>query len=143
MVDIKSPEFKKAVLEICSEAGAVKHSRFDRLADGWILDKEQNIEFGPQASNKLNFKDAEEYCASVGGRLPTLRELQGLVDYEKHEPAINTAFFPGTKSDYYWSSTKTAWRDDCAWCVGFDFGIVDFSYLVGVYFVRPVRPCQG
>ena len=49
-------------------------------------------------------------------RLPTISELQSLVDYSRNSPA--TAF-PNTVQLYYWSYTAFALRIDGAWTVSF------------------------
>ncbi|QCF28125.1 DUF1566 domain-containing protein [Hydrocarboniclastica marina] len=38
-------------------------------------------------------------------RLPNIKELGSLVEYQCHSPAINLAAFPDTPSATYWSST--------------------------------------
>ncbi|WP_162048534.1 Lcl C-terminal domain-containing protein [Vibrio taketomensis] len=43
-------------------------------------------------------------CGHTDWRMPTLVELNSLVDFGRIEPAIDVAFFPNTKKDDYWSS---------------------------------------
>lgn len=78
----------------------------------------------------------------VGGhdwRAPTIRELLSLVDYERFDPAIDTAFFRSASS-WFWSSTPDASSPGgCAWVVHFGYGDADYSYQSGKGFVRPVR----
>jgi hypothetical protein len=68
---------------------------------------------------------AEASCAALGGgwRLPTAEELLSLVDRSRHSPAIDTDVFPDTQSDWYWTSTITAWSPGCAWIVSFGLGL--------------------
>ena len=56
--------------------------------------------------------------------LPTIDELQLLVDRERYDPAIDTAFFRDIQSDWYWSKTPAAWSSASAWDVGFYDGYV-------------------
>ena len=74
-------------------------------------------------------------------RLPEISELLTIVDYSKNSPAIDSALFPDTKNDWYWTNTAYAGSpSDCAWYVGFLDG---YSYCDGrdfsVGFVRAVR----
>jgi hypothetical protein len=148
LVDINSKQFESKIEQIFSrliegvEVEAPTSSRFIRLKDGWVRDLELGVEWGPSSIKSMNFQDAEKHCVNVGGRLPTIKELRAIVEYDRHEPAIDTAFFPDTKKDYYWSSTKTAWNSGAVWCVGFYFGYVYFDLeSLGLY-VRPVRASQ-
>lgn len=96
--------------------------------------------------DRLNFKDAEAYCKALttGGhtdwRLPTIQELLSLVDYTRHDPAIDVAQFPDTKSNWYWSSSPDASAPaDYAWFVYFVFGDAYCNYRDDTAFVRAVR----
>ena len=73
-------------------------------------------------------------------RLPTIRELLTLVDYERKDPAIDVALFPGTRSAWYW--TSTAWAGSpgsYAWYVNFNGGDADDAHRDDLGFVRAVR----
>ena len=59
--------------------------------------------------------------------LPTIDELQLLVDRSRHEPAIDTDFFQDIQNDWYWTSTPAAWSASSAWFVYFYFGGVYYS----------------
>jgi hypothetical protein len=92
--------------------------------------------------------DAKTYCASpavstaLGGsgwRLPTYKELLTIVDYSQSGPAIDPIAFPGTPSDWFWSSTPYASSSGSAWRVDFSDGSAR-HYGVGIsYRVRCVR----
>ena len=89
---------------------------------------------------------AEETAAKVDllgqsdWRLPTIQELLTLVDYERRAPAIDTAFFPDTKSDWYWSSSPVAGDSEYAWLVYFGRGGSGWVHRdYGEGFVRAVR----
>ncbi len=73
---------------------------------------------------------AHTYAASLrlGGfsdwRLPTIKELQYLVDFSIPwpGPAIDTIYFPNTASSWYWSSSTDANSTSYAWVVVFSYG---------------------
>ena len=75
----------------------------------------------------VSLKAAEEAVAALGEgwRLPTIQELFALVDHSRIRPAIDTEKFPDTKSDWYWSSTPTAWNSGARWVVLFGLGNVN------------------
>ena len=84
-----------------------------------------------------------ELVALDGWRLPTVEELFMLADRSLHSPAINTAFFPGCKRDWYWTSTPAAYSpSDYAWCVYFDLGNANWFDQDYNGFVRAVRAGQ-
>jgi len=97
---------------------------------------------------KMTHADAEKavkelcLCGFSDWRLPTIKELLTLVDYERHSPAIDTDFFPDTKSDWYWTASSSAFYSGYAWIVYFGSGgssTVDRSYDA---FVRAVRSAR-
>jgi hypothetical protein len=101
------------------------------------------------AGGTMNWKAAKDACAklTLGGhsdwRLPTVRELLTLVDYERHNPSIDTEAFR-CESNYYWTSTPAAFSPgDYAWVVGFDDGYALWGNQDFDYFVRAVRASQG
>jgi hypothetical protein len=76
-------------------------------------------------------------------RLPTVEELFLLADRTKHAPAIDTAFFPDCKPEWYWTSTPAACSPGgYAWFVGFGYGVADWIRQDGGSCVRAVRASQ-
>lgn len=137
---------KKVVVELekLGPAHAVQESgRFKKLADGWMLDKALNIEWGPSSKKRMNWEDTQKYTAEQGGRLPTVKELRSLADYDRHSPAIDTDFFGDTKTDdWYWTGTPVAGSSSNAWCVDFYGGSVYYGDKDVSNYVRPVRASQ-
>ena len=85
---------------------------FTDNGDGTVTDNTTGLMWQKQDDGvRRTWDQALEYCKglSLGGhsdwRLPTVKELQSIVDYAKHNPAIDTMFFPDTKASVYWSST--------------------------------------
>jgi Protein of unknown function (DUF1566) len=99
-------------------------------------------------STAYTWANAKTYCAGVGAslggtgwRLPTIKELQTIVDYSQTSPSIDTTAFPSTPADWFWSSSPLAGSSSNAWVVLFFDGSsvdnVDVSNVNNV--VRCVR----
>lgn len=118
-------------------------ARFKKLKDGWVRDKLCGIEWGPTSTRCMDWEDANKNAADQGGRLPTVKELCSLIDYDKHNPAIDTNFFKDTKTDdWYWTGTQLASCSDDAWVVYFGNGGVGYGHKDNNNYVRPVRASQ-
>jgi len=92
--------------------------------------------------------DALAYCNSLTlagktagqWRLPSVNELNSIVDESVVNPSINATFFPATiVSNYYWTSTtKNAALGTSAWAITFTNGYVAANAKTGLFFVRCV-----
>ena len=83
-------------------------------------------------ASQTEWANAGNYCSSLTlatktWRLPTLKELRGIVDYGKANPTIDITVFPGTQSSVYWSSSTFAQETNNASYVHFYFGSVSYS----------------
>ena len=58
----------------------------------------------------------------TGWRLPNLKELGALADKGRNDPAIDTTAFPGTPSEWFWTSTPLEGSPGYAWGVDFYSG---------------------
>ena len=98
--------------------------------------------------------DASGFAAAVNGtklcghadwRVPTILELQGIVDYSKDYtvpgdgPSIDSAWFINTIAYNYWSSSAFAGDASLAWNVDFKCGVVGYCSRSALYAVRLVR----
>ena len=76
----------------------------------------------------LDFAGAARHCAELvlagagGWRVPTLTELETLVDDSRVSPAIHVPTFPDSTSEPFWTSTPFAASASRAWYVRFDGG---------------------
>ncbi len=122
-----------------------------RVDDDTVLDRTTGLMWSREnvPGGSMNWKAAQEACKKLqlGGhsdwRLPTIRELLTLVDYERHNPAIDTDTFK-CESAYYWTSTPVASSPGaCAWLVGFDGGYAGWDGQDGDGHVRAVRASQS
>lgn len=131
--------------------------RFVDNGDGTITDKATGLMWvkepgalgGPFGSagnpstmiwnNAVELSRDIDYAGHTDWRLPNIKELQSIVDYEEAAPTIDEVFFPNTQSDQYWSSTTFAAFTDAAWYLGFADGDVFYSAKTGSAYVQPVR----
>lgn len=114
-----------------------------------VLLPDQNLMFsvGKPIEGEVTQHQAVEACKKFDllgfndWRCPERAELLLLVDDTKHDPAINTDAFPGTKSDWYWTNTAYAGSpSDGAWLVSFGGGDSSVDYRDNFNgFVRAVR----
>ena len=98
-------------------------------------------------AGSYDWDQAKAYCAGLvtdggvaGWRLPTRFELVSIVDYWRDNPAIDPVAFPGTPSDFFWSSSPsiTAYPSG-AWGVHFSVGVTYGDDVLGANRVRCVR----
>jgi hypothetical protein len=97
-------------------------------APGTVLDTGTGLTWQRDVDATLyTWADAGTYCAALsleggGWRVPSMKELQTLLDARTMSPAIDPTFFPGTPVESFWSSSS--WVDDpgFAWNVNFSLG---------------------
>jgi hypothetical protein len=94
---------------------------------------------------KKNWIDANNYCKNLtlshsdNWRLPSIRELQSIVNIEKYKPAIADGFKHTNTSDYYWSGSSQSGDDTKAWHVYYKYGDSYYSDKSEKYYVRCIR----
>jgi hypothetical protein len=123
---------------------------YDMRTEGVVLDLVTGLMWQRIAPNKFfTFKDAERECdrLRVAGhddwRLPSRIELASILDTTRIQPSIDFEAFPGTASDWFWTSSLAADNPSSAWYVYFYFGYPktdDMSNQFSVRCVRPTRP---
>jgi hypothetical protein len=116
-------------------------------SSGTVYDTKTKLTWQQTISSiSYTWADAKTYCAGVGSslgdtgwRLPTMKELQSLVDYsDKAFPTmIDSTAFPGAPSNWFWSASPLAGFPGLAWYVnGGQTGDQDVSVASHVRCVR-------
>jgi hypothetical protein len=99
-----------------------------------------SVELTEEGTEELIVRlNAERHAGFDDWRVPTVKEGFSITDHTRYSPAANTEFFPDMQSDWYRTSTPTAWSSDGVFCVHFGYGGVDGLGRDGRAFVRPVR----
>ena len=130
-----------------AQAAPASAARFETRGDV-VIDHRTGLMWDRKTmpGGRMSWAKAKEACSlyDLGGyndwRLPTIRELLSLVDYERHDPAIDTSAFQ-CESAWYWSSTPyNPSPGVCAWYVGFGNG---YAYWGGQDHGGFVRACRA
>jgi hypothetical protein len=139
-----------------TSGGAPNPNAYSDNLDGTVTDRVTNLMWqqhipttgGVSEDGNLTWVEATEYCATLSAaghddwRLPSQIELVSLLDYSnlgEGHPPIDSAFFPDTPADAFWSSTKSAESETAAWTVYMDVGFTYAYDLTTVGRVRCVR----
>ena len=107
-----------------------------------LMWQQENDDYYREWDNAIEYCEALTLAGHTDWRLPDKYELQGIVDYGRYNPSIHTAYFPGTKSSDYWSSSTNAGITGSAWYVSFDVGDIRSKSKVSSGYVRCVRGDQ-
>ncbi|MBL9039684.1 MAG: DUF1566 domain-containing protein [Archangium sp.] len=131
-----------ALLAFAAEAGAPP-GRYTLEAER-VRDTTASLTWQRAASGPMAFSDAQAACAGAspsGWRLPTIKELQTLVDYRAvpPAPAIDAAAFPSTPGEAFWSSTPLLGSASTVWVVDFATGVTATAATSAMGRVRCVR----
>lgn len=97
--------------------------------------------------NRMNaLDDGQGYCGFNDWRLPTVKELNSLVDYGSpsntingRQLAIDETYFQWTQGRHYWTSTNDARLPAEAWTINFSFGATYVESKSTAWLVRLVR----
>jgi hypothetical protein len=153
-------------LFLSTPALAMHSERFVDNGDGTVTDTASDLVW-KKCSEGQSFKSSTGECDGLAGsftwqqavqttrsgntdcegenpdvsdwRLPDIKELSGLVDRSRLDPAIDIDVFPETQADWYWSSTPYAGPADYAWVVHFNGGNANIIYVDSALRVRLVR----
>ncbi|MCI5163667.1 MAG: DUF1566 domain-containing protein [Candidatus Electrothrix sp. AX5] len=119
-------------------------------ADGYA-DDDGDVCYGYNSGDSATFCNTEAYvnrvnaagwCGASDWRMPTRKELEGLVTYDRSSPAIDLDYFPNAVSSSVWSGSPYAGHASNAWYVSFNYGNSSYFYRGGNLYVRLVRGGQ-
>ena len=83
------------------------------------------------------------YCGYHNWRLPTVDELQSIVDYQRYSPSINTVYFPDlhnpNSEQKFWTASPYLDDKDSAWFITFYDGYSNASHKRNHFSIRLVR----
>ncbi|WP_437995998.1 DUF1566 domain-containing protein [Sorangium sp. So ce185] len=127
-----------------AEADASCDARYT-ISEDTVRDNDTGLTWQRQVDGgEYAWSDASLYCkglqlSGAGWRLPTVFELQTLVDDSRGHPAIDEKAFPETPYEFFWSSSSLANDPNRAWYVSFDIGDVNSGIAGSMCRVRCVR----
>ena len=126
--------------------GWLEFGHFRDNRDGTVTDVTTGLMWQQRDTKAMTWEEALGYCENLNlagyhdWRLPNIRELLSLLDEGRPGPAIDTAYFPGCESSYYWSSTSHTLYPGFAWNVGFhDAQVHGGGHKGRCNYVRAVR----
>jgi hypothetical protein len=100
------------------------------FAERVFIDKSTSLIWQDHQDNEdlsITYYQSENYCANLvvgkyrNFRIPTLIELQSIVDYKNHDPAIKKDF-DYVSTEFYWSTTPFADDKKIVWLIHFKKG---------------------
>ena len=126
--------------------------------DGTIHDKDNLYTWENAFAVHVATLNTSGFAGKRDWRVPNLKELQSIINYESSEPAVSAAFnthcvagvtvLTGSctgealhepQGGDHWSSTSLAGDPSLAWGVGFDDGSVPDDLKSEMFYVRAVR----
>lgn len=124
----------------------VLSSRFIDNEDGTVTDQLTNLTWQQSHSkDSMSWDNAIKYVEnlSLSGkndwRLPNIKELQSITDYQFVGPSISTELFRSIGITKLWSSTTLSNQQQRAWYLHTQFGITTYENKTAAFYVLAVR----
>jgi len=102
---------------------------FINNSNGTITDTVTGLVWQQVDGGEMTFDKATTYASNLvlGGysdwRMPSILELNSLLNHDKNNPALNTVYFTATAAQYWWSGQKQVNDATKAWCANAGGGI--------------------
>ncbi len=115
------------------------------MMGGTVLDRKTQLTWEQNAdTSTFTFDEAKTYCdtLTLGGlkwRVPSMKELQTIVDETLVDPSADPNAFPDTKIDDYWTSSIYELDPTSAWTLHADFGGTGVDPVTTPHYVRCVH----
>jgi hypothetical protein len=124
-----------------------------RIEGGTVLDRMTGLRWertptfvaSLPESEMSRYARAANYCSTLvldgesSFRMPSMKELQTLVDESRTDLAIDPETFPGATGDDYWTSSLLEGDPESAWFVRFSDGYSQYAALETPNLVRCVK----
>ncbi|TGL77679.1 DUF1566 domain-containing protein [Leptospira yasudae] len=129
----------------CVSGTSLSTPSYTNNGDGTVTDNRTGLfwQGGAGSGGTNTWQGALSYCSSLSlagksWRLPNINELLSIVDYSGVSPAINATYFPGTASQYYWSSSTARNNLTYGFAVFFTSGLMGGNGKSSNWYVRCV-----
>jgi len=116
------------------------------IINGAVYDPKRKLTWQQTISpSSFTWSQAQVYCSSLelagaGWRVPSMKELQTIVDETRRSPSIELNTFPDTPPDWFWTSSLMGSTPPLSWYVDFNNGYADVgSEVTDTGRVRCVR----
>ena len=102
---------------------------FINNSNGTITDTITGLMWQQVDGGEMTFDKATTYASNLvlGGysdwRMPSILELNSLLNHDKNNPALNTVYFTATAAQYWWSGQKQVNDATKAWCANAGGGV--------------------
>ncbi|PJZ52771.1 DUF1566 domain-containing protein [Leptospira adleri] len=127
----------------CVSGASLQSSSLTNNGNGTVTDNRTGLVWQTSGSSIGTWQQALSGCASLSlaglsWRLPNVTELHSIADYSGSTPAINATFFPGTVSQYHWTSTTDRSNLTYAWSLFFTNGLIGGNGKAASWYYRCV-----
>jgi len=118
--------------------------------DGTVTDSETGLMWQKGSlTTDLKWDETISYARNLtlagynDWRLPTISEIESLIDFHKYNPALNSEIFSDTLSVDYWSSTAYPLSSGMNYCSDFTHGSINALNKSEYHSARFVRGGQN
>jgi hypothetical protein len=120
-------------------------ARYTFPAEGTVYDAKTRLVWQRTVDTATySWESAAAYCkgldlAGSAWRVPSMKELQTLLDVGQQMPALDPVAFPGSEGDSHWTSSPLDGSDTDSWYVSFWIGLTNTIARYNLSWVRCVR----